>query len=117
MNTTAIAQHLNIATEAIIKIEEWATVLWVKFRGGCRFVSKKILKSQPDVSKASPEVQSKIKNYLMWAEKGKIELAQRQLDTLKRWLAEPIPPRESPIIVRIRQANKEVIEAFLDSLP
>lgn len=44
MNTTAIAQHLNIAADAIVKVEEWATVLWVKFRGGCRFVSKKVLK-------------------------------------------------------------------------
>lgn len=47
MNTTAIAQHLHIATEAIIKIEEWASVLWVRFKGGCKFVSKKIMKNQP----------------------------------------------------------------------
>lgn len=53
MNTTAIAQHLNIATEAIVKIEEWATVLWVRFKGGCRFVSKKIMgtKTKTDIEK------------------------------------------------------------------
>jgi hypothetical protein len=44
MNTTAIAQHLNIASQAIIEIQEWAQVIWVKFVGGCRFVSKKVIK-------------------------------------------------------------------------
>ena len=64
----------------------------------------------------TPEVQSKIKNYLMWAAKGRAELAQRQLDTLKRWLAEPIPPSESPLIAKIRIDNKAVIMSFLSSL-
>jgi hypothetical protein len=42
MNTQAIAQHLNIIDSAITEIQEWASVLWVKFIGGVRFVSKKI---------------------------------------------------------------------------
>jgi hypothetical protein len=42
MNTQAIAQHLNIIDSAIIEIQEWTSVLWVKFVGGVRFVSKKI---------------------------------------------------------------------------
>jgi hypothetical protein len=42
MNTQAIASHLNIVDSAIIEIQEWASVLWVKFIGGVRFVSKKI---------------------------------------------------------------------------
>ena len=42
MNTQAIATHLNIVDSAIIEIQEWANVLWVKFIGGVRFVSKKI---------------------------------------------------------------------------
>lgn len=42
MNYTAIAQKLNIAETAIFEIQEWANVLWVKFVGGCRFVSKSI---------------------------------------------------------------------------
>jgi hypothetical protein len=41
-NTTAIATKLNIAASAIIKIEEWTHVLFVRFKGGCRFVSKKV---------------------------------------------------------------------------
>jgi len=45
MKTTAIAQHLNIASQAIIEIQEWATVLWVRFVGGCKFVSKKVIKA------------------------------------------------------------------------
>jgi hypothetical protein len=43
MNTTAIAQQLNILDSAIIEIQEWANVLWVRFVGGCRFVSKKAI--------------------------------------------------------------------------
>ena len=43
MNTTAIAQHLNVADEAIVEIQEWAKVLWVRVKGlGARFVSKKV---------------------------------------------------------------------------
>jgi hypothetical protein len=42
MNAQAIASHLNIVDSAIIEIQEWASVLWVKFIGGVRFVSKKI---------------------------------------------------------------------------
>jgi hypothetical protein len=44
MNTTAIAQQLNILDSAIIEIQEWANVLWVRFVGGCKFVSKKAIK-------------------------------------------------------------------------
>ena len=41
---TAIAAYLNIATDLITEIQEWATVLWVRVKGiGCRFVSKKIV--------------------------------------------------------------------------
>lgn len=41
----AIAQHLNVAEQAIIEIQEWASVLWVRVKGlGARFVSKKVTK-------------------------------------------------------------------------
>lgn len=44
MNTAAIAQHLNIAESAIVRIEEWAKVLFVVCRRiGARFVSKKVV--------------------------------------------------------------------------
>lgn len=47
MNAAAIAQHLNIAESAIIRIEEWANVLFVVCRKlGARFVSKKVLKME-----------------------------------------------------------------------
>ena len=39
----AIAQHLNILESAIVKVEEWANVVFVVAKGiGARFVSKKI---------------------------------------------------------------------------
>jgi len=41
----AIAQHLNILESAIVKVEEWANVLFVVAKGiGARFVSKKVAK-------------------------------------------------------------------------
>jgi len=44
--TTAIAQHLNVAESAILEVQEWAHVLWVRVRGvGARFVSKKLEKA------------------------------------------------------------------------
>lgn len=45
MQATAIARHLNIAESAILRIEEWANVLFVVCRKlGARFVSKKVVK-------------------------------------------------------------------------
>jgi hypothetical protein len=41
-NQSSIATKLNILDSAIIEIQVWANVLWVRFVGGCRFVSKKI---------------------------------------------------------------------------
>jgi len=41
----AIAQHLNVAESAIVRIEEWAHVLFVVCKKlGARFVSKKVVK-------------------------------------------------------------------------
>jgi hypothetical protein len=46
MNTAAIANHLSVAASAIVEVQEWARVLWVRVRGlGARFVSKKVLKT------------------------------------------------------------------------
>jgi hypothetical protein len=58
MNTQAIATHLNIVDSAIIEIQEWASVLWVKFTGGVRFVSKKIGAAK---MKLTVEKQSQVK--------------------------------------------------------
>lgn len=45
MNAAAVAQHLNIAESAIVRIEEWANVLFVVCRRlGARFVSYQIIK-------------------------------------------------------------------------
>jgi hypothetical protein len=42
---TAIAQHLNVTPSAILEVQEWARVLWVRVKGlGARFVSKKVVK-------------------------------------------------------------------------
>jgi len=44
MNTAAIASHLNVADSAIVEVQEWARVLWVRVKGlGARFVSKKVI--------------------------------------------------------------------------
>lgn len=42
---TAIAHHLNVTESAIIRVEEWANVIFTVVRGiGARFVSKKVVK-------------------------------------------------------------------------
>jgi len=53
MNTALIANHLNIETHMIVRIERWKTVLFVVIRGvGARFVSYKILPNKsPDTEK------------------------------------------------------------------
>jgi hypothetical protein len=81
MNATAIAQHLNIAADAIVKIEEWAQVLWVKFVGGCKFVSKKVVKAMEKgryavsrgVKQPALFVSDSLKECKKWAEKNATE--------------------------------------------
>lgn len=47
MNTTAIANHLNVAASAIVEVQDWARVLWVRVKGlGARFVSKKVVEAK-----------------------------------------------------------------------
>lgn len=42
----AIAQHLNVSEAAIVKVEEWATVLFAVVKGlGGRFISKKVVQT------------------------------------------------------------------------
>jgi hypothetical protein len=55
----AVANKLNILESAIIEIQEWAKVLWVRFQGGCRFVSKKIkgaVKMEYEVTELLPNL-------------------------------------------------------------
>jgi hypothetical protein len=43
-NTAAIATKLNVLESAIVRIEEWASVMFVVVKGlGARFVSKKVV--------------------------------------------------------------------------
>lgn len=47
---TAVANHLNITESLIAEIQEWASVLWVRFVSGRpRFVSKKVLKVEKPI--------------------------------------------------------------------
>lgn len=51
---TAIATHLNVAEAAIVEIQEWASVLWVRVKGlGARFVSKKVVKVKMENKKVA----------------------------------------------------------------
>lgn len=48
MNTLAIAQHLNVIESAIIRVEEWKSVIFAVVKGvGARFVSKKVVPAAP----------------------------------------------------------------------
>ena len=51
MNTATIAQHLSITESAIVRIEEWANVLFVVCRRiGARFVSKKVVEARMNIA-------------------------------------------------------------------
>jgi hypothetical protein len=76
MNTTAIANHLNVATAAILEVQEWARVLWVRVRGlGCRFVSKKVgvmdLSREKLAAKIAAELTCTAK---VWSKSGKVRV-------------------------------------------
>ena len=44
---TAIANHLNVSESAVVRVEEWANVLFAVVTGiGARFVSKKIVEDK-----------------------------------------------------------------------
>lgn len=131
MNTTAIAQHLNIASQAIIEVQEWAQVIWVRFVGGCRFVSKQVIKVL-DTSKASENVRTRISAYFKFVQQGKQKRADYQVELLKSWLRpfeeqypETVSVKDSPtppIMVGGKMAQRqydadcEVIESFLASI-
>ena len=72
-----IAQHLNIAESAILEIQEWARVLWVRVRGiGARFVSKKVVKKMDWQDRDNLKIKRSVHpvgkfsdyGYLRWAE-------------------------------------------------
>ena len=59
MNTAAIAQHLNITKSAIVRIEEWANVLFVVCRRiGARFVSKKVVEAVMNLVRINTALES-----------------------------------------------------------
>ena len=66
----AIAQHLNVAESAIVRVEEWSNVLFAVVKGiGARFVSKKVVKVKveqkeilPNVAKAIEQAKDKESN-------------------------------------------------------
>lgn len=46
----AIAQHLNVTESAIVRVEEWANVVFTVVRGlGARFISKKVVKMETKI--------------------------------------------------------------------
>jgi hypothetical protein len=53
-NTAAIATSLNVLECAIVRVDEWASVLFVVVKGlGARFVSKKVVKMETKLDRAN----------------------------------------------------------------
>lgn len=74
---TAIAQHLNVTESAIIRVEEWANVIFAVVRGlGARFVSKKVVKMEKQnwikTTKSLP-VLSGSEKQVKWADAIRLE--------------------------------------------
>jgi len=92
MNATAIAQHLNVAQQAIVEIQEWTSVLWVRVKGlGARFVSKKVVrmdqstvqirvKDTPSKSKGWGRYQLKLNGRLVESVNGKEFISSKTFD-------------------------------------
>lgn len=90
---TAIAQHLNVVEDAILEVQEWARVLWVRVKGlGCRFVSKKVAKKMELAELEGSEKQVK------WAK-----------EIRANWLAEAYQTKEKfeQKIVDAKHQNKQ----------
>jgi hypothetical protein len=71
--TAAIAKHLNVAESAIVRVEEWATVLFAVVKGiGARFVSKKV-------------VEDKVMEVVETALGTAVRIAKRQNELMDLW--------------------------------
>lgn len=81
----AIAQHLNIAESLIAEIQEWASVLWVRFVSGRpRFVSKKV------VAKMEMPVLTGTEKQVAWAADIRADFAKQ----VGEWIERCLPGQE-----------------------
>lgn len=92
----AIAQHLNILESSIVRVEEWANVLFVVCKKlGARFVSKKIgVKSMTQRELLKKSVSDLIETTIQKCEANRAYYEDIQADRLRRldavteeWLA------------------------------
>jgi hypothetical protein len=84
--TAAIANHLNVAASAIVEIQEWARVLWVRIKGvGARFVSKKVVEVKP-VFDLEAEIERREKGAAENYERA-MAMQSEILDSLPQWAA------------------------------
>jgi hypothetical protein len=101
MNTQAIATHLNIIDSAIIEVQEWANVLWVKFVGGVRFVSKKIGAAKVEKEKTEDNLVEDLKN---------CSVPVRSCDPIQVWEKHPIVSQY--LNLKDRQIARAIDKAF-----
>jgi hypothetical protein len=80
----AIAQHLNISEEAILRVEEWSAVFFVVCRKfGARFVSKKVVQLLPSREAAAEAIAAGINANVedtkasVWAKAGHVRIYLR----------------------------------------
>lgn len=73
----AVANHLNVVESAILRVEEWANVLFAVVRGvGARFVSKevKVVKQRINTLEAANQVRSKVGGKVWDKKRGETRL-------------------------------------------
>jgi hypothetical protein len=59
-NTAAIATKLNVLESAIVRVEEWANVMFVVVKGlGARFVSKKVVENKMNPKKIEYQAENR----------------------------------------------------------
>lgn len=104
----AIAQHLTITQSAILRVEEWANVLFVVAKGiGARFVSKKAVKKmEPKYIQLETYRSKGINAYLAPEEGGKA-------NTTKAMYGKPVAGQED----KAHKAKRHTVEVRIDNLP
>lgn len=115
---SAIAQHLNVTESAILEVQEWARVLWVRVRGiGARFVSKKVVKTMSSlINRSASEKQANYAQSILDRVNSQIEKMIAKLEGSDFFLFEPEPGTEQAFAKYVYKRLGVDTQSIIDSL-
>jgi hypothetical protein len=104
-----IANHLKIEESAILRVEQWATVLFVVVAGkGARFVSKKVIKMEPKYLILETYRSKGINAYLV-----PVGADGKALDCTQNMYGQPRPGQED----KAHKSKQHQVRVRIDNLP